>query len=99
MAEATGNVHLTELRTRLHCAAHTLARQSAIKATKRQLQAQGLRPNHFAHRDIVIRAEAYLAQHREELIAEAKQIVDRWQAEGFFGRRARLLSDAKGGKR
>jgi hypothetical protein len=31
-----------------------------------------------------------LADHRAELIAEATPIVERWQAEGFFGRRARL---------
>jgi hypothetical protein len=31
-------------------------------------------------------ADAYLADHREELIADAKGIVDRWQREGFFGK-------------
>jgi hypothetical protein len=99
MAEATDSVHLAKLRTTLGAATITLARQSAIKATKHQLRAEGLKPTHYSHRDIVIRAEAYLAEHREELIAEAKEIVERWQAEGFFGRCARLLSDTRGGKR
>jgi hypothetical protein len=67
----------------------TLARHSALKATKRQLQAQGLKVNHFSRRDLVARAEVYLADHREELIAEAKPIVERWRVEGFFGKRAR----------
>jgi hypothetical protein len=87
-------------------ATNVLARQAALKEAKHQLSAQGLRPSHFSHRDLVIRAEAYLAEHREELIAEAREIVERWQAEGFFGkrggihftRRASLNTDAQGGK-
>jgi len=65
-------------------AVNVLARQAAIKATKRQLLAQGLGPTHLSHRELVIRAEQYLAEHRAELVAEAKQIVERWQAAGFF---------------
>jgi len=94
MTEATQSLRLTNLRTRLHCAAITLARQAAIKATKRQLQAQGLKVSQFPMRDLKARAEAYLAEHREELITEAKQTVERWQAEGYFGR-ARLDTDAQ----
>jgi hypothetical protein len=56
-------------------AVNVLARQAAIKAAKAKLQAQGLRPSHFSHRNFVVRAKAYLADHCEELIAEAKQIV------------------------
>jgi hypothetical protein len=67
-----------------------LARQRAIKATKQQPRAQGLRPQCMAHREIVAAAEEYLAGHRAELIAEAVAVVDRWQAEGFFGKRAAL---------
>jgi hypothetical protein len=86
MTEATNSVHLAKLRTTLGAATITLARQSAIKATKAELRAQGLRPTHMPHRDIVVLADAYLANHRDELVAEAKEIVKRWQAEGFFGR-------------
>jgi hypothetical protein len=99
MAEANASLHLTHLRASMSLATNTLARQAAIKEAKHQLSAQGLRVSQFSHRDLVIRAEAYLDQHREELIADAKQIVARWQAEGFFGKRAKLLSDAQGGKR
>lgn len=42
----------------------TLAKQAAIKAVKRQLQAQGIKLTNMSHREIVILAEEYLAQHR-----------------------------------
>ena len=98
MAEANASLRLTQLRASMSLATNTLARQRAIKAAKRKLQAQGLRPSQLSHRDIVARAEVYLAEHRAELIAEVTPIVLRWQAEGFFGKRAKLLSDAQGGK-
>jgi hypothetical protein len=41
-----------------------------MKATKHQLQAQGFRPTQFSHRELRARAEAYLAAHRDELIAD-----------------------------
>ena len=76
-----------------------LAKRAAINATKRGLKAQGLtRP--LPPRDILPLANAYLAAHREELISEAKAVVERWAREGFFGKRcAKLSSDAQGGKR
>jgi hypothetical protein len=79
-----------QVRASMGMAVNVLARQAALKAAKRQLQAQGLRPSQFSHRELTLRAEACLAAHRAALIADAKQIVDRWQAEGFFGKRARL---------
>jgi hypothetical protein len=68
-------------------ATNTLAQQAALKVAKRQAQAQGLRPSHIPHRDLRLRADAYLAAHREELIADAREIVARWQAAGVFGKR------------
>lgn len=53
----------------------TLARQKAIQATKRQLQAQGLRVAHFSARDISIAANGYFEEHREALIEEALETV------------------------
>jgi hypothetical protein len=76
MAEATDSVHLAQLRTRLHCAAITIALQRAMNLTKHKLRAQGYKVNHFPHRELKVRAEQYLAQHREELIAEAR-VTDR----------------------
>jgi hypothetical protein len=100
MAEATQRLQQDKLHASMGMATRTLALQAAMKAAKHQLQAQGLRPTHFSHRDLVIRAEAYLADHREELIAEAREIVARWEREGFFGRRrSKFLSDAQRGKR
>jgi hypothetical protein len=106
MAEATQRLQQDKIRASMSLATHTLALQRAMNLTKRQLQAQGLKPNHFSLRDLRVRAEAYLADHREELIADAKQIVERWRVEGVFGkrggihftRRASLSTDAQGGK-
>jgi hypothetical protein len=86
-----------KVRASMAHAAITLARQSALKATKRQLQAQGLKPHHFAQRELVSRAEQYLAAHREELIAEAREIVTQWQRQGYFGRgrRSKLKTSGK----
>ena len=88
MTEATNSVHLAKLRARLHHATITLALQAAMKITKHQLRAQGLKPMHMPHRELRVRAEAYL-KDREELIAEASVVVERWRLEGFFGKRAR----------
>jgi hypothetical protein len=79
--------HCAQVRASMSLATHTLARQRAMKAAKHQLLAQGFRVSQFSHRDLVIRAEQYLATHREELIAEAREIVLRWQAAGVFGKR------------
>ena len=89
MTEANASLHLTQLRASMSLATNTLALQRAMKAAKAKLQAQGLRVSQFSHRDLVIRAEQYLAEHREELTAEAKEIVERWRLQGFFGKRAR----------
>ena len=53
----------------------TLARQAAMKAVKRQLQAQGIKLHALSAKDIRVLADDYLAQHRERLIVEAKQII------------------------
>jgi hypothetical protein len=85
-SEGQCGVTLAQARTMGH-AVIVLARQSAIKAVKRQLQAQGLRPQLMAYREIVAAANEYLANHRDELIPQAKAIVERWKAEGVFGPR------------
>jgi hypothetical protein len=85
---------------RLKSAVFTLALQRAKTAVKRQLQAKGHKVAHYSARDITMMAQAYLDQHRAELIAEAKATVECWVAEGFFGKRvqlafAKLSSDAQ----
>jgi hypothetical protein len=89
MAEANPSLHQAKLRASMGMATRVLAQQAALKATKRQMQSAGLKVNHFPLRELKVRAEAYLADHREELIAEARVIVSRWEAEGFFTRRRR----------
>src|SRR5438876_12032598 len=61
----------------------------AKAAVKREIQAQGLRLCEFTAKEITLRAEDYLAQNREALLAEAMVVVELWIAEGFFGKRAR----------
>jgi hypothetical protein len=62
------------------------ARERAVKGAKRQFQAQGLKPQRMAWKEIAAAGDVYLANHRE-LIAEAKETVLRWYAEGMFGPR------------
>jgi site-specific recombinase XerD len=73
-----------------------LAIQRAKRSMQRQLQAQGIKLASVSARDISHLAEAYLAQHRHELIAEAMTTVERWTARGMFGKRAqRAWADAE----
>ncbi len=53
----------------------TLARQAAIKAVKRQLQAQGRNIAYMSNREIVALADEYLAQHRHALLAQTRELV------------------------
>src|SRR6516162_4818808 len=68
-----------------HHAVIVLAHQSARKAIKAQLRAEGLKLSQFSAKDISIRADAYFDVHRERLIAEAEQIIatspyfERWR--------------------
>jgi hypothetical protein len=86
-APAPDSKRQAQVRASMGMAVNVLARQAALKEAKHQLSARGFRPTQFSHRDLVIRAEAYLAEHREELAAEAREIVERWQAAGVFGKR------------
>ena len=87
MAEADHILADAQLRARMGVAVMTLARQRATTQVKEQFRAQGLRVAHMSHREIVVAAEEYLAEH-PELIADAKPTVLRWFAEGVFGKRA-----------
>lgn len=87
MAEANHTLQLTKLHASMTIATRTRALQVAMDHAKRRLQAQGLRVSQFSHRELVLRAEQYLAAHREELIADAKATVEQWAAEGVFGKR------------
>jgi len=55
----------------------TLARQAAIKAVKRELQAQGIKLYPFAQRDLVVMAAQYAAANRAALLAETIERVQR----------------------
>ena len=87
-----------KLRARMGSATLVLARLKAIKAAKHTLRAQGHKPDRMRRYEIAEVGEAYLGAHRAELLADATVIVERWQAEGFFGKRAKLTSDAQNAK-
>ena len=56
----------------------TLAHQSARRAIKRQLQAQGVKLHDVSAKCIAIWAEAWFDAHRQELIAEAEHAIATW---------------------
>lgn len=66
-----------KLREHRH-AVRVLAMQSAKKAIKAQLRAEGLKLHQFSAKDISIRAEAWFDTHRAELIAEAEHTINTW---------------------
>ena len=76
-----------QLRASMVRATRVVVQQAAVKAVKRQLQAQGRKVAHFAHREIVAMAKDYIAQH-PELVIEARETALRWCAEGVFGKQA-----------
>jgi 7-keto-8-aminopelargonate synthetase-like enzyme len=53
-----------------------------------------LRPQYMARGEIVVVANDYLANH-PELVAEAKETVLRWCAEGMFGPRGGIRTRAR----
>ncbi len=79
-----------------------LARQAAIKAVKRQLQAQGRKIATMKRREIVFLVEEYLAQHRDALLAQTWSGFARRQncasymseSSGSF-RRAKLVNEMR----
>jgi hypothetical protein len=68
----------------MSAAVFTLAKREALKAIKQQMQAEGLRLSQIPLKVIGAAAAECLAQHRSELIADAKAIVERWNTEGRF---------------
>jgi hypothetical protein len=55
-----------------------MARYKAVQAVKRQMIAEGLKPTHIEMRIITAQANAYLAEHQGELLAEAAETIARW---------------------
>ena len=55
-----------------------LAMQSARRAVRAQIRANGQKIAQFSAREISVLAEAHLAQHRERLRAEAEHTIATW---------------------
>jgi len=62
----------------------TLARQGARNAVKADLRARNLKLGNLKFRDIAVLADEYLKEHSAELIAQAKELIERSPA---FARR------------
>ena len=60
---------------RFQSAVRTIALWKAKKAVQAQIRARGERIADYSCRDISVLAEAHLAQHRDELINKATQMV------------------------
>ena len=81
MAQAARSLSPKQILERIRQHRHAvivLARQSARKAIKAQLRAEGLKLSQFSAKDISIRAEAWFDVHRLELIAEAEHAIATW---------------------
>jgi hypothetical protein len=87
MIKAPLTAYQATLRARMITGACVLAHQHAIKGVKEQLRWRGIRVSEFTHRELAIMADEYLARN-PELLNEAATLVERWRAEGFFGKRA-----------
>ena len=69
---------IQERMQRHRSAVAVLAMQSARREVKAQIRAQGLKVAHYSAKEISILAEAHLAQHREQLTAEAEHAIATW---------------------
>src|SRR5215468_7626001 len=81
MAKAAGSLtpkQILERMQRHRSAVAVLAMQSARREVKAQIRAQGLKVAHYSAKEISILAEAHLAQHREQLKAEAEHAIATW---------------------
>ena len=72
-----------------------LARRMAHKKVEMMLKAQGLKPQRMERKAIMATADAYLVKHRNELFNEAKDVVERWHAEGVFGPRGGIRNPVR----
>jgi hypothetical protein len=76
--QVIGRVKLVRVKLEPHPtmgATMTLARYFAKRAIKEQWQRQGLKPHHIAASHLNQAADAYLNQHREELIERACAVL------------------------
>jgi hypothetical protein len=90
MAEANARLQQTPTEAQaqtMNGAVVVLAWRSAKEAVKLSLRAQRLKLQQFSAREIAVLAEDYLADHRAQLIHQAREIVDHWNAQGRFGPR------------
>jgi len=75
--------HVLDAGDRPHPASAKFARRAAVMVrTGSSMPCTRTSPE---RKTIVATADAYLVRHRNELFIEAKEIAERWHAEGRFG--------------
>ena len=72
-AQVIGRVKLERVNDRSRSNTMVLARYYAKQAVQEQWKRQGLKPHHIVASQLNLAADAYLDQHREELIALATE--------------------------
>ena len=70
-AQVIGRVKLERVNDRSRSNTMVLARYYAKQAVKEQWRRQGLKPHHIVASQLTLAADAYLNQHREELVERA----------------------------
>ena len=75
LSQPTINKHHQRKIEKHRFAVMMLARSSAAKVIKARLREQGVRVTLVKPKDINVLAYPYLAEHREQLIAEAERII------------------------
>ena len=81
MAQATRSLSPNRALERMQRHRHAvmvLALQRAKKVVQADIRAKGQRLADFSAREITLLAEDYLAQHRDELVAEAEHAIATW---------------------
>jgi hypothetical protein len=81
MAQATRTLppkRVLERLQRHRRAVIALAHQRAKRLVQAGIRAKGQRLSDFSAREITLLAEDYLAQHRAELVAEARHVIATW---------------------
>ena len=71
-AQVIGRVKLERVNDRSRSNTMVLARYYAKQAVQEQWKRQGLKPHHIVASQLNLAADAYLDQHREELVERAR---------------------------
>jgi hypothetical protein len=75
-------------------AAHCLAMLRARGEVKDAIKRRGEKPTHYSAAQITALAQAWLAEHRDDLVPPAIETITAWMLAGQFGKRAQRAAAA-----